>query len=287
MSDPIVMTPEQLNRTIGKAISESGTLRTLHDSVEEIKKLSAIQNQKRLLPDGMNAGGENETFAGTVADFSSVKGLAGNNVNASSLLSGSGIFKRVSPAMELFAGYLAHRIKCMAYGTQEPFAQLRELQEANRRQYKSYFKADEGAGSGMTEITAAGTPSAGSFLVPTEFPAIMIEIAAQISGIANACWRVPMTTNEMYLPRLDIDATTDNNGSLNVVGGGATLDNAAQAAATSRQGLSTSKVHIKAGRLSNMIVLANELINDAPINILNFVSAWMVRKYAYVLQGRS
>ena len=282
MADPVVMTPEQINDTITKAIAESSSMKTLTAIVEELKAASTKQNQKKLLPNGMNADGENETFAGSIADFSAVKGLGmGGPVNASSLLSGSGLFKRVSPAMDLFSQFLAYKFR-NPQADPMAFPKVGELVDANRAQYKGYYKDAPAGEVGLsTGDTATGSQS--GFLVPTEFPAIMIEIAAQVAGIANACWRVPMTAFDMYLPRLDIT-------NADVIGGNITLDNvvqqggAAAGSAISRQGFSTSKVHIRAGRLTNMIVLANELIQDAPINILNYVSALLVRKYAYILQ---
>ena len=281
MADPVVMTPEQLTKAINEAITNSPTLASFTKSIEEIKQLSAKANQKQLFPEGYDPSGENQSFSGSHVDFSDVS-IFGQTKNASEALSQGGIFKRISPAMSLFAKYLQHGLKCAVSGVHTPFDQLKELQEANIKQFKSFYKDAPAGQVGLnTDGSASGSQS--GFLVPTEFPAIMIEIAAQISGIANACWRVPMTTNDMYLPRLDITNS-------DIIGGNFTLDNAVQqggataGTAIARQGISTSKVRIKAGRLTNLIVLANELIEDAPINILNFVSALMVRKYAYILQ---
>ena len=265
-NEDTVLTLKQIQDVIQKEVVEPAT-KGIKEEFDKFKKETMEATQKRFIPqlEGTMADGAGTTFAGSRFDtsvLSSVKSL--NSFNDHEFASGfvtGGFFRKLSPAMALFAQALAMKGKI----------DLSKLTEACLAQKKALGLK---AASGMGEANVG-------FDIPIEFPSIIIEAAVATSPILAKLWRFPMADSVVSIPRLSQSDSDYFGGVFTEWSGRATSGEGTTMNATAP---TTTKNEFYAKKCTMMVILTDELIQDAPINILNYVTGLLVRKFTYELE---
>lgn len=235
------------------------------DTLREEFKASQM---KAIIPDLDNsniADYEGKTFAGSVVDFSRIKGVPVNatgNQIADAFLTQGGFFRKLSPAMELFARSIMSKGRNF---------NPNDLAAACQKQMDAlHIKAATGMGEANV-----------GFQIPVEFPAIIIEAVIALSPILAKLWRFPMNDNQVSIPKLSQSDDDYFGGVISTWSGPATTGEGSLMAPTSP---STAHNLFTSKKLTNLVVLTDELIQDSPINIINYVSGLLVRKFQFELE---
>lgn len=235
--------------------------------IDELRKEMTEKNTKAIIPnlEGPLAEYQGKTFAGSVVDFNrataAMKLQTAEEVGLA-FLSQGGFFKKLSPAMELFA---------------------RAIQSKGRNFDVSALSAACKAQSDMLGTKAAsgmGEANVG-FDIPIEYPALIVEAVVQASPLLAQVWRFPMNDSVVSMPKLSQSDSDYFGGVVSTWTGPATTGEGTSITATSP---TTSKNVFTAKKLTNLVILTDELIQDSPINILNYVTGLLVRKFEYELE---
>jgi HK97 family phage major capsid protein len=234
--------------------------------VTELKEKMLQFERKALFPDG--AGNQAETCQKSiidtrffVKDFASKQGFAGNDGAAyQPNLAGTGPFLKLSPTMEKFAEVLRYRanptllagkgINLLDYNN--------EVREINNQYVKALTTTDAGA------------------LVPVEYLATIIEFATAQSPILQKVWRIPMGSLSMQIPKLVQSAGS--------YFGGIVLYRPNESEEKTATKPSFDTVTLTAAKLIALMHVTDELIADSSVNIINYLTAMLVRAFRYRIE---
>ena len=264
----VQMTPEQLTATVlevvkGMSIPEVAAMR------EEMKAIE----KRALFPGEDEKSGLMETCGKSIIDTSMFyqpygrsegKQLNGIQIARQFKSGGRGPWIHLSPQMEKFAEILRVR------GRVNKLRKF-DLEEYNKDVLDVITKA-----SGPLTTTDVGA------LVPIEFLATVIEFATAQSAILPLCWRLPMGSLTLRIPKLAQAAGS--------YFGGLVLYHPEEAGEKFETKPTFTTMTFEAKKLIGMIILTDELIADSAINIVNYVTSLFVRAFQWqtereVLQG--
>lgn len=127
--------------------------------------------------------------------------------------------------------------------------------------YKALFSNDVATLKALAE----GDNASGGYLVPAPVRAAIITRVETLSPIRQLATVIPMTKDTLSLPRLDDNATvswTSENASINT--------------STVRFGAVT----LNASKLAVIIYISSELVEDADVDIVNFISDHLAKRVA-------
>ena len=269
-----VKTMEDLKSYLSTQIKEATTT-----SIKE--QLASFQNEtkasleaeiKRIYPNregDFYNGSEGKNIFGTTYNMRSVGGmkdlsqLADHEV-AERFCTQGGFFRTLSPAMKQFAQAIQSRGKNFNFA---------DLHKACQEQIKM-LQTKGASPTGMGESNVG-------FAIPIEFPAIIIEAAVAASPILAKLWRFPMTENSVSFPKLSQSDQDYFGGVVTTWSGAAPSSEGTAMLPTSA---ATDKNVFIAKKVTQLVVLTDELIQDAPINILNYMTGLLVRKFTYEME---
>ena len=280
MPEEKFMTQEELTKFLTDNVVAPATadMKAQMDALKaEVAKNSPV---KKIVPDmeGTFADGCGKTFAGTVFDMSAVSAsrksiLDMNEIDvASSFMSQGGFFRKLSPALEAMGMYIKGKGRIFDPSKMATLA------------------ADQYKALGMKAATGMGEGNVG-FDIPIEFPAIIIEAAIASDPILSLLWRFPMNDSIVSFPKL---SQSDDD-----YFGGVTMEWTGAASETTLEGATggggegssmnptkptTTKNVFTAKKVTANVILTDELIQDSPINILNWITGLLIKKFRYDLQ---
>ena len=249
-----------------------GTTKAVQQQLEQFKKEELAKEIKKIYPgrDGdMYNGAEGHNTFGTSFNMRGVGGmkdisqLADHEV-AQRFCTQGGFFRTLSPAMQKFAEMIQTR------GHNFDFKALSELCYAEVKALN--YKSASPTGMGESNV---------GMQIPIEFPAIIIEAAVAASPILTKLWRFPMTENSVSFPKLSQSDTDYFGGVVTTWSGPASSGEGSTMTPTDA---TTDKNLFTAKKITQMVVLTDELIQDAPINILNYMTGLLVRKFTYEME---
>ena len=270
-AEPEVKNLGDLKAWLATTVAE-GTTKAVQEQLEVFKKDTLAAEIKKIYPqrDGdMYNGSEGKNLFGTTYNMRGVGGmkdlsqLADHEV-AERFCTQGGFFRTLSPAMQQFATM----VKCR--GRNFDFKAFNDL----------CYEQVKALATKTASPTSMGESNVG-FAIPIEFPAIIIEAAVAASPILAKLWRFPMTENSVSFPKLSQSDSDYFGGVVTTWSGAAT---SGEAAAMSPTSPTTDKNVFTAKKVTQMVVLTDELIQDAPINILNYMTGLLVRKFTYEME---
>jgi HK97 family phage major capsid protein len=280
------MTIDQLKTLINESIVKEGKAQTVA-LIDEFKKEGLKTEMKKIFPkfdeEGNFNGGQVATKTKSVLDLSCLRKNYQQNDReyAESLLSIGGPFKKLSPAMEAWGGLL----KC----TKNHNALLRydypKLEALCKEQMKLYGIKDDSIGNTMSEENLTN----GSYLVPIEFPSIVIEAAVRESPVLKNIWRLPMNGPLVSLPRLtQSDGSYFGGVTFQYPGGvqysGGVVSNTGEGVLISPTQAAIGRIMLQAQKVVAGVVLTDEIIQDSIINIVNYMTGLLVKAWQYQLE---
>jgi HK97 family phage major capsid protein len=285
------MTLDDLKSLITAEVATSGKA-TAQALIDEFKKEGLKAEMKKIYPDfgeeGDFTGGTIKSKTGSVLDVSVFRknyAHQSDNEFANSLVSIGGPYKKLSPTMQMWGELL----KCTGNRTALIRFPYNDLKDLIQKDYKAYgYKA-------TTDAMAENELTSGSYLVPIEFPSMVIEASIKQSPILTNIWRMPMNGSLVSLPKLtqadgsyfggvtfqEAGGVTYNNGVVANTGEGVQI--------TPKQA-SIERLMLLAKKVVAGVILTDEIIQDSVINIINYmtgllVRAWQYRLEYYVIQG--
>lgn len=107
-----------------------------------------------------------------------------------------------------------------------------------------------------------GTPDAGGYLVPEEFRASLLEVAAEKSNILEKCMIIPMNTLSIGIPYID-----DQTHAGGLIHGGIQfkwLDEASEKIATVPK---FGKITLQLNKCAGLCYMSDEILQDSPITV--------------------
>ena len=290
------LTIDQLTEIIGKQIEEKG-IKIVKDELEAFKKTGFEQEMKRIYPnfgkDGDMTGGELKSRTGSVIDpsvfrktYNAFGRELSDNEYAASLASFGGPFKKLSPTMQKWGELLKCTGNRMAL-VRFPYDELKTLFEQEAKAYGIKTTSDA-----MAENEAGH----GSYLVPIEFPSLIIEAAVKDSPVLSQVWRMPMNAPIVSLPKLtQADGSYFGGVTFQEAGGvkyeEGVVTNSAEGVKIDPKRAAIERIYLTAQKITAGVILTDEIIQDSVINIVNYmtgllVRAWKYRLEYYVIQGR-
>lgn len=286
------MTMEDLKTLINKEVQENG-LKQTQALLEQFKAEGLKAEMKKIFPRFGEEGDMNDgtlrSKSGSVIDPTVFrKGYSAGQTDAeyaASLVNIGGPYKRLSPAMEMWGQLL----KCTGNRTalvRFPYQQLKDLISAEYKQYGIKLDGNEMAENDLTS---------GSYLVPIEFPSMVIEAAIKQSPVLQNVWRMPMNASLISLPKLtQADGSYFGGVTFQEVGGvtysGGVIANTGEGVKIDPKKAQIERLMLLAKKVVAGVVLTDEIIQDSVINIINYmtgllVRAWQYRLEYYVIQG--
>lgn len=284
------MTIDQVKAMLGAEIAEKGKA-AAREALEEFKTKGLQEEMKRIYPhfgeEGDMSGGVLRSRTGSVIDASYFrKGIGQTDAEyASSLVSIGGPFKKLSPAMQKWGELL----KCTGSRNdlvRFPYDELKKmiLDEAKALEFKA-----------TTNLMAENNLSNGSYLVPIEFPSMIVEAAIKNSPVLSQIWRLPMNGPLVSIPKLtQSDGSYFGGVTFQEVGGvtysSGVVANTGEGKTINPKQASIERLMLQAKKVVAGVVLTDEIIQDSVINIVNYmtgllVRAWQYRLEYYVIQG--
>lgn len=261
-----IMSIEEVVKAVSDKITPELTANTKAEFTQ-LRKEMAEQNLKTIVPqlEGTTNDGEGRTFAGSIVDFSRCKGVSPVMSDAEvgmSFVTQGGFFRKLSPALELFAQSIRSKGRNF-----DPT----KLIEACQKQMTQL---------NLKTATGIGEANAG-FQIPVEYPAMCIEAAVATSPILSKIWRFPMNEGSVSIPKLSQSDSSYFGGVSTTWSGVASSGEGSTMTPTNP---SFSYNLFQAKKCTQLVVLTDELIQDSPINILNYVTGLLVRKFQYELE---
>lgn len=293
MADDVEMTIPQLQEMITKSVAE-GSKKAAVEAIEEFKSNTLKSEMKKIYPDfgteGDFTGGQFKSKTGSVIDASCLRkaGYAQNDTDfANSLVSIGGPYKKLSPAMEQWGRLL----KCTGNSMALKRFPYEDLEKAIMGEAKAYgYKTDS-----IADAMAEGNSGYGNYLIPVEFPSMIIEAAIRNSPILNLIWRLPMNGPIVQLPRLtQSDGSYFGGVTFNEIGGNTwdsgAIGNTAEGQFITAKKAAIERIVLTAKKVTAGVILTDEIIQDSVINIVNYMTgllirAWQYRLEYYVIQG--
>ena len=196
---------------------------------------------------------------------------------ALSLTSIGGPFKKLSPAMEMWGRML----KCTGNRTALLRFPYKELEDIILKEAKAY-------GIKTGEIAENATDF-GSYLVPVEYPAMMIEASVKQSPVLDKVWRWPMNSSIVHIPKLfQADGSYFGGVRFQAAGGvsdsGGVITNSGEGVLIKHTRPNIERIKLEAKKIVAGMILTDEIIADSVINIVNYVTGLMVRAWQYKLE---
>lgn len=286
------VTIDQLKGMISEIVQKEG-IAAAKQVVDEFKAEGLKQEMKKIYPnfgeEGNFTDGMIKSKTGSVIDASAFRRNGGVTQSdedyAKSLLSIGGPFKKLSPSMQKWGELL----KCTGNRnalTRFDYDGLSNLIKAEQKAFGIKTIGDE---------MAENESGHGNYLVPIEFPSMVIEAAIRNSPILNNVWRLPMTASLVSIPRLaQSDGSYFGGVSFQEVGGitytAGEVANTGEGVEITNKRASLERVFLQAKKVVAGIVLTDEIIQDSVINIVNYmtgllVRAWQYRLEYYIIQG--
>ena len=287
------LTLDELKSMIETTVKEQGVA-AAKDAIEEFKTKSLETEMKRIYPtfgqDGDMTGGELKSKSGSIIDTSFLRKGYHSQTDAefaSSLVSIGGPFKKLSPAMQKWGELL----KCTGSKMALNRFDYAGLETAIKSEYKSFgIKADD-----ISDAMAEGNTGYGNYLVPVEFPSMIIEAAIRNSPVLSQIWRMPMNASIVQLPRLtQSDGSYFGGVTFNEIGGNTweagEIGNTAEGQKITAKKAAIERLVLLAKKVTAGVILTDEIIQDSVINIVNYMTglllrAWQYRLEYYVIQG--
>ena len=278
------MTVEELKTLITDTLKSSGPV-VAQQVFDEFKKDSNKAEMKKIFPhfgeEGDFTDGELKNKSGSVLDFSMLrKARSANQTDqeyAKSLSSIGGPFKKLSPAMDMWGRLL----KCTGNRTallRFPYDELKNLIIAEQKAYG--VKADD---------VGENEQNFGSYLVPVEYPAMMIEASVKQSPLLDKVWRWPMNASIVHIPKLfQADGSYFGGVRFQNAGGvsdsGGKITNKGEGVLIKHTRPNIERIKLEAKKIVAGLVLTDEIIQDSVINIVNYVTGLLVRAWQYKLE---
>jgi HK97 family phage major capsid protein len=260
---------DDLKAFLAKSVQD-GTSKAVAEQLEEFRTKTLAAEIKKIYPtregdlatgsEGTNVFGTSYNMAG-VGGLKDLSAMSAQKV-AERFCSQGGFFRALSPAMKAFA----ESIKCR--GRNFDFKSLVEM--CNKQVETLYTKAATGMGEANV-----------GYAIPIEFPAIVIEAAVAASPILSKLWRFPMTENQVSFPKLS-QSDDDYFGGVTMTWSGAASSGEGNTMSPTKP--TTDKNLFTAKKVTAMTVLTDELIQDSPMNILNYITGLLVRKFQYEME---
>ena len=294
MADTTEMTLEQLSTLMETKAAEIGKKQAV-EAIEAFKAEGLKTEMKKIYPrfgeDGDFTGGSPlASKSGSVLDASALR--VGYHAQsdaefANSLVSFGGPFKKLSPAMEQWGKLL----KCTGNSMALKRFPYEDLENAIKQEYKAFgLKADS-----ITDAMAEGNSGYGNYLVPIEFPSMIVEAAIRNSPILSQIWRLPMNGPLVQIPKLtQSDGSYFGGVTFNELGGNTyssgDIGNTAEGQKITPTKAAIDRLMLMSKKVTAGVILTDEIINDSVINIVNYmtgllVRAWQYRLEYYVIQG--
>jgi HK97 family phage major capsid protein len=258
-----------LKKYIGDHITEV-TSKAVSEQLEKFKTDTLAAEIKKIYPtregdlangsEGTNCFGTSYNMAG-VGGLKDLSAMSAQKV-AERFCSQGGFFRALSPAMKMFA----ESIRCK--GRNFDFKTLVDL--CNKQVEVLYTKAATGMGESNV-----------GYAIPIEFPAIVIEAAVAASPILSKLWRFPMTENQVSFPKWS-QSDDDYFGGVTMTWSGAATSGEGNGMIGTKP--TTDKNLFTAKKVTAMTILTDELIQDSPMNILNYITGLLVRKFQYEME---
>jgi len=285
------MTLSELKAEIEKVAQEKGVA-AAKDAIDLFKKEGLQAEMKKIYPNFSEEGGFDgnhlRSKSGSVVDPSVFrKNYAGQTDAefAASLTQIGGPYKRLSPAMEMWGKLL----KCTGNRNALMNFPYQDLKNLIVEEYKAYgIKA-------TTDLMAENELTAGSYLVPIEFPSMVIEAAIKVSPVLSNIWRMPMNASIVSIPKLtQADGSYFGGVTFQEVGGvtynAGVVANTGEGVQITPKQAHLERIMLLAKKVVAGVVLTDEVIQDSVINIINYmtgllVRAWQYRLEYYVIQG--
>lgn len=265
-----VKTLGDLQKYIADHISEV-TSKSVSEQLEKFRTDTLAAEIKKIYPgrDGdFHGGSEGVTAFGTkynmkgIGGMKDITGLSAHEV-AERFCTSGGFFRQLSPAMLKYAEMIKSK------GRSFDREGLKALCD---EQIKVLMSTKAASGMGEANV---------GYAIPIEFPAIVIEAAVAASPILSKLWRFPMTENTVSLPKLSQSDDDYFGGVVTTWSGAATSGEGNLMTDTSP---TTSKNVFVAKKCTQMVILTDELIQDSPMNILNYITGLLVRKFQYEME---
>ena len=285
------MTFDEVKAAIQAEIAASGPA-AAKAVFEEMKKESNKTEMKKIFPhfgeDGDFSGGELKTRTGSVLDLSSLRHNSRTQSDkeyAEGLVSIGGPFKKLSPAMKMWGELL----KCTGNPTALRRFPYGDLEKMIVDEAKAYGIKTTLGDMAENELTS------GSYLVPIEFPSMIIEASVKDSPVLEKIWRMPMNASILSIPKLTQSdgsyfggVTFQEQGGVTYSGG--VIANTGEGQHITAKQANIARLMLLAKKIVAGVVLTDELIQDSVINIVNYmtgllVRAWKYRLEYYVIQG--
>jgi HK97 family phage major capsid protein len=286
------MTLDQLKELINAEVAASGKA-SAQAVIDEFKKEGLKTEMKKIYPnfgeEGDFSGGTLKSRGGSVIDPTVFrKGLSSGQTDAefaASLVNIGGPYKKLSPAMEMWGQLL----KCTGNRTaliRFPYQDLKTLIQA---EYKTYGIKLDGNEMAENDLTS------GSYLVPIEFPSMIIEASIKQSPVLQNVWRMPMNGSLVSLPKLtQADGSYFGGVTFQEAGGvtysGGVIANTGEGVQITPKQANIERLMLLAKKVVAGVILTDEIIQDSVINIINYmtgllVRAWQYRLEYYIIQG--
>lgn len=293
-TNTVEMTLDQVKEILTKEFKEA-TDKSIKEQFDQFKAEGLKAEMKKIYPqfgeEGDFTDGRLKSRSGSVLD-PSVFRKAGiyqqsDAEFASSLTSIGGPYKKLSPSMEKWGQLL----KCAGNSVALKRFPYDELEQMIAAEYKAFgLKADDISGH-----IAGSNTGYGNYLVPIEFPAMIIEAAVRNSPILQQVWRLPMNGPMVQVPRLtQADGSYFGGVVFNELGG-MSYNNGVIANPSEGQKIDPTKAAIErvmllAKKITAGVILTDEIIQDSVINIVNYITgllvrAWQYRLEYYIIQG--
>jgi len=281
-SEPKNLTMDDLQGVIATAIKDAmpGELKSLREEIDKVSR-------KAVFTDGEPQTGEYQAVDGSIIDLGfAVKNMgrmSGMRLTGDPRMDGhqlgmafmqlGGPFKKLSPEMETFAKLCLTGMQPGRLSTSGI-----DIPAHNAKVYEQLTKigavTPNMKQAGMNE----GVLADGGALVPVMYPATIIEFATQASQILPRCWRMPMTTNVMRIPRLQQAAGS--------YFGGVQIYSPDEGALKESTKPTLERLTFTAKKLAGIIYLTDELIADSLINVVNYITGLYTRAFQYELERR-
>lgn len=285
------MTLDELKKVIDEAVT-NGSKAHITEAIETFKKEGLKTEMKKIYPnfgeEGDSLDGILRSRNGSVVDPSVFRKNYQGQTDAEfagSLCNIGGPYKKLSPAMDMWGQLL----KCTGNRTALLRFPYKDLEGLILKEYKDYGIKD------TSELMAENNLTSGSYLVPIEFPAMVIEAAIKTSPVLQNIWRMPMNASLISLPKLTQSDGSYFGGVTFQETGGVTyssgvIANTGEGVQITPKQATIERLMLLAKKVVAGVVLTDEIIQDSVINIVNYmtgllVRAWQYRLEYYVIQG--
>jgi HK97 family phage major capsid protein len=279
------MTLDDLKKMIESEV-KAGGITAAKELIDEFKTKGLKDEMKKIYPnfgeEGDFSGGQIKSRSGSVVDVSMLRKNHASQTDAefaASLCSFGGPYKKLSPAMEAWGQLL----KCTGNRNALMRFDYQGLKTLITEEAKMYGIKD------TTGLMAENELTSGSYLVPIEFPSMIIEAAVKASPILQNIWRLPMNASIVSLPKLtQSDGSYFGGVTFQAAGGvqynSGVVTNTGEGVQILPKQAAIERIMLLAKKIVAGIILTDEIIQDSVINIMNYMTGLLVRAWQYKLE---